>query len=66
MTKESQAQFQLVLNKLEKAYENLNYKKGDFPKSEYLAEHCVTLPMFAELSDNEVDRVISAINIFNG
>jgi len=51
---------------LQKAYENLNYKKGDFPKSEYLAEHCVTLPMFAELSDNEVDRVISAINIFNG
>ena len=49
---------------LQKAYAHLNYKKGDFPNSEYLAEHCVSLPMFAELSDEEVQKVISTINSF--
>ena len=47
---------------LQKAYANLNYKKGDFPHSEYLAEHCVSLPMFAELSDEEVNMVIEVVN----
>lgn len=49
---------------LQKAYSFLQYKKGDFPKSEYLAEHCVSLPMFAELTDNEVDKIIYLVNNF--
>jgi dTDP-4-amino-4,6-dideoxygalactose transaminase len=49
---------------LQKAYAHLNYKKGDFPNSEYLAEHCVSLPMFAELSDEDVNKVIEVINKF--
>lgn len=47
---------------LQKAYANLNYKRGDFPNSEYLADHCVSLPMFAELSDSDVDKVIALVN----
>lgn len=47
---------------LQKAYEGLGYKKGDFPNSEYLATHCVSLPMYAELSNEEVDFVIDCIN----
>ena len=49
---------------LQKAYSYLNYKKGDFPNSEYLAEHCVSLPMYAELTDDEVISVVNAINCF--
>lgn len=49
---------------LQKAYSYLNYKKGDFPNSEYLAEHCVSLPMYAELIDDEVISVVNAINCF--
>lgn len=49
---------------LQKAYAHLNYKQGDFPNSEYLAAHCVSLPMFAELSDEDVNRVIEAVNTF--
>jgi dTDP-4-amino-4,6-dideoxygalactose transaminase len=49
---------------LQKAYNSLNYQKGDFPKSEYLADHCVSLPMYAELSDEQVDWVIKMINKF--
>ncbi len=49
---------------LQKAYAHLEYKKGDFPNSEYLAEHCVSLPMYAELGDAEVDWVIKTVNSF--
>jgi len=47
---------------LQKAYAGLGYKKGDMPNSEYLAEHCLSLPMYSELSDEEVQKVIDVIN----
>ncbi len=47
---------------LQKAYEYLGYKNGDCPNAEYLAAHCVSLPMFAELTEAMVDRVIEALN----
>lgn len=47
---------------LQKAYAYLGYRKGDCPNAEYLAEHCVTLPLFPEMKDEEVDRVIKACN----
>lgn len=47
---------------LQKAYAHLGHKVGDFPNSEYLAAHCVSLPMFAELSDEDVDTVIRVVN----
>jgi dTDP-4-amino-4,6-dideoxygalactose transaminase len=49
---------------LQKAYAHLGYQKGDFPNSEYLASHCVSLPMYAELSDEQVNRVIEVVNKF--
>ena len=49
---------------LQKAYAHLGYKKGDFPNAEYLAENCVSLPMYAELSDEDVSTVIKTINNF--
>lgn len=47
---------------LQKAYANLNHKVGDFPNSEYLASHCVSLPMYAELEDNAIDDIILVLN----
>ena len=49
---------------LQKAYQNLGYKKGYFPNAEYLAENCISLPMYAELSKEEVENVIKAVNLF--
>jgi dTDP-4-amino-4,6-dideoxygalactose transaminase len=49
---------------LQKAYAHLNYKVGDFPNSEYLAAHCVSLPMYAELADQDVNKVISTVNSY--
>ena len=51
---------------LQKAYEHLGYKVGDCPNAEYLASHCVTLPLFPEMTDDEVGTVIEACNKYEG
>lgn len=51
---------------LQKAYRNLGYQKGDCPNAEYLAAHCVTLPMFPEMEEAEIKLVIDACNAYKG
>lgn len=43
------------------AYAWLNYRAGDFPVAEYLASTEISLPMFPELSNGDVDAVIDAV-----
>jgi dTDP-4-amino-4,6-dideoxygalactose transaminase len=45
---------------LQPAYAFLGHEAGDFPVSEDLAATQMSLPMFPELSDGDVDRVIDA------
>jgi dTDP-4-amino-4,6-dideoxygalactose transaminase len=47
---------------LQKAYSYLNYQVGDLPNSEYLANHAVTIPMYAELEEGEINTIIQALN----
>jgi dTDP-4-amino-4,6-dideoxygalactose transaminase len=49
---------------LQKAYAHLNYRAGDCPNSEYLATHCLSLPMYAELTDEQVHHVIESLNSY--
>jgi len=49
---------------LQKAFSHLGYKQGQFPEAEYLAKHCLSLPMFPELTDKEVMQVIDVCNKF--
>lgn len=49
---------------LQKAYASLGYQKGDCPNAEYLAEHCVTLPLFPEMKEEEIARVIALCNAY--
>ncbi len=49
---------------LQKAYQHLGYKVGDLPHSEYLAANCVSLPMYPELTDEQVEMVIKTVNSF--
>lgn len=51
---------------LQKAYARLGYKKGDCPNAEHLAEHCVTLPLFPEMQEWEIARVVELCNCFGG
>ncbi|MCR5404298.1 MAG: DegT/DnrJ/EryC1/StrS family aminotransferase [Butyrivibrio sp.] len=47
---------------LQKAYSDLGYRQGDCPNAEKLADHCATLPLFPEMSDDEVSLVIDLCN----
>lgn len=47
---------------LQKVFEDLGYCRGDMPNAEYIAEHGVAIPMFAELSEEEQEYVIQIIN----
>lgn len=46
---------------LQNAYSNLGYKAGDFPESERVANEVLSLPMYAELTDSQIDEVIHAL-----
>lgn len=47
---------------LQKVYEGLGYKKGDMPNAEFVADHSMVLPMFPELTQEEIDKVIGTVN----
>ncbi|MCD6086727.1 MAG: DegT/DnrJ/EryC1/StrS family aminotransferase [Candidatus Hydrothermae bacterium] len=49
---------------LQKAYEGLGYVRGDFPNAEEAALSVLSLPMFPELTDDEVERVAKTIKEF--
>jgi dTDP-4-amino-4,6-dideoxygalactose transaminase len=49
---------------LQNAYKFLGHKIGDFPNSEFLAENCISLPMFPEMSEENVDYVIRCMNSY--
>jgi dTDP-4-amino-4,6-dideoxygalactose transaminase len=50
---------------LQKAYSYLGYKPGDLPVTERLAKRILSLPMFPELTDEQIDQVIKGIRDFS-
>jgi dTDP-4-amino-4,6-dideoxygalactose transaminase len=49
---------------LQKAYANQGYKKGDFPVTEKVASRLLSLPMFAELTREQIEYVADSIKRF--
>ena len=49
---------------LQEASAFLGYRQGDFPVTERIAGEVVSLPMYAELTDAQVDTVASAVTEF--
>lgn len=49
---------------LQKAYPELGYHCGDFPVTEKLAGEILSLPMYAELTDNAIRTVVISIQDF--
>jgi len=48
----------------QKCFADLGYKKGDFPVSEELAEQGLSLPMYPELTDEQLNYVSETIHNF--
>jgi dTDP-4-amino-4,6-dideoxygalactose transaminase len=51
---------------LMRAYSFLGHRPGAFPKAEGLAREVLSLPLFPELLDHEVDEVATALNALCG
>ncbi len=49
---------------LQRCYAYLGHGNGSFPVAEQVATTCVSLPIFPELTDGQVDHVIASVNAF--
>jgi dTDP-4-amino-4,6-dideoxygalactose transaminase len=49
---------------LQNCYRNLGYQKGAFPVSERAAEEVLSVPIYAELSDAQLEYIVSCVTEF--
>ena len=49
---------------LQKCYANLGYQPGDFPVAERASREVLSLPMFAELTAAQLERVAAVVKNF--
>ena len=46
---------------LQEVYKSLGYKPGDFPQSEQAQEQVLSLPMYPELSEEQIEQIVGEI-----
>ena len=49
---------------LQKCFSLLGHKAGDFPESECAARKTLALPIYPELTDDQVRQVVECIAVF--
>jgi dTDP-4-amino-4,6-dideoxygalactose transaminase len=49
---------------LQKAYAFLGHKPGDFPVAEKAARECLSLPIYPELTETQIQRVAGVVRDF--
>ena len=49
---------------LQECYKDLGYKEGDFPNAEEISRTQLSLPMYYGMTDDQISRVIEALNEF--
>jgi len=49
---------------LQPAYKYLGYKEGDFPVTEKASQEILSLPMFAELKKEQINKILDLINYY--
>ncbi len=47
------------------AYQHLGYRDGEFPAAESFARSCLSLPLYPEMTEEQVARVISQLASFS-
>lgn len=51
---------------LQEVYKELRHRKGDFKNSERAQERVISLPMYAEISEEQISKVVEEITNFSG
>lgn len=51
---------------LQKCYANLGYKADDFPVAEKAARECLSLPIYPEMTEGQIQRVADVVKEFFG
>ena len=49
---------------LQKAYQSLGFKKGDFPIAELISKTCLSLPLWPGMTEEEINYVIETVKLF--
>jgi len=49
---------------LQKCYAHLGYKEGDFPVAEKAARECLSLPIYPEMTEEQIQRVVEVVEDF--
>jgi len=49
---------------LQECFSDLNYNSGDFPEAEHAALHTLALPIYPELSSDQIEYVVEKIKAF--
>jgi dTDP-4-amino-4,6-dideoxygalactose transaminase len=49
---------------LQKAYADLGYQRGGFPVAERAADRCLSLPIYPEMTDAQIERVSAVVHEF--
>lgn len=49
---------------LQEVYKPLGYEPGDFPQSEHAQEEVLSLPIYPELEDQQIERIVGLIKVF--
>ena len=60
-TKQIYAQIHYIPTHLMPYYKQFGHKRGDYPIAETYYEHCISLPMFPTLTDEEQEFVINEV-----
>ena len=51
---------------LQTVYADLGYREGDFPVAEAISRRILPMPMYPELTDEQVDYVVAKVREFFG
>jgi dTDP-4-amino-4,6-dideoxygalactose transaminase len=46
---------------LQEVYNDLEYKSGDFPVAEKMQDEVLSLPMYPELEEKEIERIVTLV-----
>jgi dTDP-4-amino-4,6-dideoxygalactose transaminase len=49
---------------LQECYQHLGYKKGDFPAAEKAADRMISLPIYPEITPDQIGRVVATLKEF--